>query len=146
MIGIGSITTTLNPYLLYVKIAFVAMIVAGLAWFGWHEKDIRADRDKYKTEATLQKASAEMYAQQLNNYIQLNKEIVDAIKKVRVQSNTYIDSVEASKPPVVADGGSFVLIPHGLPQGMSGLPRYQNYTSGRIGANAKGSSNDSTGK
>ena len=113
MIGLGSIATTLNPYLLYLKIALVAIIVAGLAWFGWHEKSIRADLDKYKAEAALQKASAEMYAQQFNNYIQLNKEIADAIKKVRVQSNTYIDSIEVSQPPV-ADGDSFVLIPPGV--------------------------------
>ncbi|MEI7816168.1 MAG: hypothetical protein WCI45_03140 [Desulfuromonadales bacterium] len=133
MIGLGSIATTLNPYLLYIKIALVAIIVAGLAWFGWHEKSIRADLDKYKAEAALQKASAEMYAQQFNNYIQLNKEIADAIKKVRVQSNTYIDSVEVSQPPV-ADGDSFVLIPPGVPKALPRLPGYQNYSAGRTSA------------
>lgn len=133
MTGLGSIATTLNPYLLYMKIALVAIIVAGLAWFGWHEKSIRADLDKYKAEAALQKASAEMYAQQFNNYIQLNKEIADAIKKVRVQSNTYIDSIEVSQPPV-ADGDSFVLIPPGVPKAVPRLPGYQNYSTGGTSA------------
>ena len=128
MIGPGNIATILNPYLLYIKIALITIIVAGLAWFGWHEKSIRADLDKYKAEAALQKASAEMYAQQFNNYIQLNKEIADAIKKVRVQSNTYIDSIEVSQPPI-ADGDSFVLIPHGVPKAVPRLPGYQNYSA-----------------
>jgi hypothetical protein len=135
MIGLGSIATTFNPYLLYIKIALVVLLVAGLAWIGWHEKSIRADLDKYKAEAALQKASAEMYAQQFNSYIQLNKEIADAIKKVRVQSNTYIDSVEVSQPPV-ADGDNFVLIPAGVSKAVpaSNVPGYKNYSAGRTGA------------
>lgn len=134
MISIDSITAAINPYLLYIKIILVALIVSGLAWFGWNEKKIRTERDTYKTEAALQKATAEMYAQQFNNYIQLNKEIADAIKKVKVQSNTYIDSVEASRPPAVADGISFVLIPPGVPKAVPSLPGYQNYSAGRAGA------------
>lgn len=126
----GKVSTALNPYLLYIKIGMVAILVTGLAWVGWHEKSIRADLDKYKAEAALQKASAEMYALQFNNYIQLNKEIADAIKKVRVQSNTYIDSVEVSQPPV-ADGDSFVLIPPGVPKAVPRLPGYQNYSASR---------------
>ncbi len=126
----GNLSTALNPYLLYIKIGVIAILVAGLAWIGWHEKSIRADLDKYKAEAALQKASAEMYALQFNNYIQLNKEIADAIKKVRVQSNTYIDSVEASQPPVVADGDSIILIAPGVPKAVPRLPGYQNYSAG----------------
>lgn len=119
----------ITPYLLYIKITGIIALLIGLLWFGWHEKSIRADLDKYKTEAALQKASAEMYALQFNNYIQLNKEIADAIKKVRVQSNTYIDSVEVSQPPV-ADGDSFVLIPPGVPKAVPRLPGYKNYSTG----------------
>jgi hypothetical protein len=120
------------PQLLYIKIAAAALIVACLVWLGWHEQSIRADLNKYKAEAAMQKASAEMYAQQFNDYIKLNREIADAIKKVRVQSNTYIDSVEVSQPPV-ADGNSFVFIPHGLPKAMSTVPGYQNYSTSRTG-------------
>ena len=127
------ITSVLNPYWRYVKIVMFSIVVIVLAWLGWHEKSVRADLDKYKAEAALQKASAEMYAQQFNNYIQLNREIADAIKKVRVQSNTYIDSIEVSQPPV-ADGDSFVLIPHGVPKAVPRLPGYQNYSAGRTGA------------
>ena len=134
MISIDTITTAINPYWLYIKITLVALLIAGIAWAGWNEKKIRAERDTYKTEAALQKATAEMYAQQFNNYIQLNREIADAIKKVKVQSNTYIDSVEASQPPAVADGGSFILIPPGVPKTMPRLSGYQNYSTGGTGA------------
>lgn len=134
MTGLENISATLKPYLLYMKIALVVILVAGLAWIGWHEKSIRADLEKYKSEAALQKASAEMYALQFNNYIQLNKEIADAIKKVKVQSNTYIDSVEASQPPVVTDGDSFVLIPPGVSKAVSSLPGYKNYSAGGTSA------------
>lgn len=136
MIGIGSVVTAVNPYWLYIKIALVAALVALLVWFGWNEKNIRAEREKYKAEAALQKATTEMYALQFNNYIQLNKEIADAIRKVKVQSNTYIDSVEVSQPPVVADGDSFILITPGVPKGLPGLSGYKNYTAGGTSADA----------
>lgn len=132
MIGVSTVSAAINPYLLYIKIALVAVLVIGLAWIGWNEKAIRAEREKFRTEAALQKATAEMYAQQFNNYIQLNREIADAIKKVRVQSNTYIDSVEVSQPPV-PDGDSFVLVPAGLSKTLPGLPGYKNYSASRTG-------------
>jgi hypothetical protein len=134
MLNLGSITTPLAPYLLYIKIIMTAMIIGALAWFGWHEKGIRADLAKYKTEATLQKASTEMYAQQFNSYIQLNREIADAIKKVKVQSNTYIDSIEVSAPPNVADGGTVMLIASGVPKTLPRLPGYKNYSAGGTAA------------
>jgi hypothetical protein len=133
MSALSSITTAINPYLLYIKIALVALLVIGLAWLGWNEKKIRTDRDRFQTAAALQKQTAEMYALQFNNYIQLNREIADAIKKVRVQSTTYIDSIEVSQPPV-PDGDSFVLVPAGVSKAVPGLSGYKNYSAGRTAA------------
>jgi hypothetical protein len=125
----------LSPYALYIKLVLAILLIIGIIWFGWHESTIRSDLKKYQAEAELQKATASMYAQQFNNYIQLNKEIADAIKKVKVQSSTYIDSVEVSQPPV-DDGGSFVLIAHGLPKALPSMPGYTNYTTGGAAANS----------
>ena len=120
----------LTPYLLYIKLIGAAVILAGLIWFGWHEKGIRDERAAFKAEAVLQKSTAEMYALEFNKYIQLNREIADAIKRIKVQSNTYIDSVEVSQPPAGVDGDTVVLIPAGVPKAVPRLPGYQNYSAG----------------
>jgi len=121
--------STLNPYLLYIKIGAVALLVAGLFWLGWHEMGIRADLKNKTAEAALNKATSEMYAKQFNDYIQLQREITDAIKTIKVQSNNYIQTIEASGPPA-ADGVTFVLVPSGVPKALSFATGFQNYSAG----------------
>jgi len=114
--------------------------------------EIRADLKAKTAEAALQKATAEMYAKEFNDYIKLNKEITDAIKDIKVHSNNYITRVESSPPPAVADGGTFELVPAGVPGGMpdntamSGMPGYENSTAGGTTADSPTGTGDPAGR
>lgn len=152
--GMGDITTTLNPYLLYIKIAgavAVAVAVIGvLVWFGWNEANIRADqkvekiRSELKTEQDKRKlsdATVQMYAKAFNDNKQLQEDIVNAIRSIKVQSNNYIKTIETSHPPAFTGTGDVVmLIPPGLPTApAAGMPGDKSVTPGGDGAITPGS-------
>ncbi len=146
MIGLGTITAGLNPYLLYIKLAAAALAIAAIVGSGLYVRHVFSDRDRLQAEngslankLEVQKAATEAITAQFNQYIQLNRDIADAIKKVKVTSATYIDSIEASAPPVVPDGGLVVLVPGGLPKdgtALSGLPGFPNRSTARTAATA----------
>lgn len=131
---IATIIEKITPYTAYIKIGLSLLVVILLIWFGWNEKGIRAELEKQKADALFQKNTAELYAKQFNAYIKLNKDIADAIKTIKVLSNTYISNIEASKPPAVNDGDSFVLISSGVPNVSTNtyMPKYKNYSTNRI--------------
>lgn len=155
MIGLGTITAGLNPYLLYIKLAVAALAVAAIVGAGLYVRHVFNDRGRLQAEngsleakvkseqekTALERAGKELVTSQFNQYIQLNRDIADAIKKVKVTSATYIDSIEASAPPVVPDGGLVVLVPGGLPKtdplpGVSGLSGFPNRSTARTAAGA----------
>jgi hypothetical protein len=56
---------------------------------------------------------------QRDEYIKLNREIVDAIKKIKIQSNTVIQRIENDPVPVPpADGGALPFIAPGVPEAL----------------------------
>jgi hypothetical protein len=138
----------LNPYLLYIKIGLAALAVAFLFWLGWHEMGIRADLKAKTAEAALQKAAADQHLKQFQDYINLNKDISNAIQNVKIKSSNYIQSVETSPPPVISDGGTVVLVPAGVPNGAAvpGLPGYKNYSAGRVGSGTSGNPDNEAGQ
>lgn len=140
--------TSLNPYVLYIKLGLAAIVICGLVWLGWHEMGIRADLKAKTAEAQLQKETAAMYARQFNEYIKLNREIADAVQNIKVKSNNYIQTIESSSPPVVRDGDPVVLVPAGVPTGPSvpGLSGFQNHSSGRTGTRTAGDPGYEAGK
>lgn len=144
MISLSSI----NPYMLYLKIGAIVLVVIGLFWLGWHEMSIRADLKAKSAEAALQKATTEQYAKEFADYIQLNKEIADAIKTVKVQSNNYIQTIDSAPPPPAADGDTVVLVPAGVPVGppLPGMSKLTNFSTGRAGPGTAGDPGDKTGK
>lgn len=115
MLGIGKIVTAINPHWLYIKIAAVVALVGGLIWSGIWIRGVFAERDTLRASEALATQTTKMYADVWNRNQQLQREIVDAIKKIRVESNTYIDRVETSPPPVVPAGGSIAFIAPGVP-------------------------------
>jgi hypothetical protein len=126
----------LNPYALQIKIGLICLTIIFLGWVGWHEKGIRDDLANQKKATEAAKAATKMYADAWNNNQQLQKEITDAVKQIRVESNTYIDRVETAAPPVVPDGGSIVFIAPGVPVSNTGLSGFAGYSAGRTGATA----------
>lgn len=115
------------------EIALAVTVIALMAGAVW-VRGVVADRSALRKEVALQKAQTDAIATQFNSYIQLNKEIADAIRRVKVQSNNYIQQIETAPTPVAAVGGSIPFIPSGVPQGVPGMPGFANNSSGRTAA------------
>jgi len=137
-----------NPYMLYIKIGLAMAAVVFLFWLGWHEMGIRADLQIKTAEAAMQKATTEMYAKQFQDYINLNKEIADAVKDIKIKSNNYIQTIESSPPPVAADGDTVVLVPAGVPIGptLPAVSGHEDNPAGRTSAGAAGDPGGQAGK
>lgn len=123
---------TVTPYWLYIKIALIVVAVAGLIGSGIWFRGVLAERDDLKKAKALAEATTKMYADAWNRNAQLQEAITNAIQKIRVESNTYIDRVEAAAPPVVPAGGSIAFIAHGVPvPALSGVSGFAGYSAGR---------------
>jgi len=86
-------------------IVFVAMCVCVL---GLYVRYVYNDRLELKAEVKTLQAELARVGKQLT----LNEEIVDALKKLRVQTTNYVSVVESGKTPVV--NSSFVAVPAGV--------------------------------
>jgi len=121
-----NLTDVINPYLLYIKIGAVALVVAALFFGGAWVRGVFAERAQLKDKIELlelDKRRAEQQAadaiHQRNEYIKLNREIVDAIKKIKIQSNNFIQTIENDPAPVPpADGGALPFIAPGVPEAL----------------------------
>src|SRR6185369_258004 len=94
-----------NPYLLYIKIAAAVLAVCVLIGAGLYVRHVFTDRARLEAEngslaakLLLSQQATEMVTTQFNHYIELNRDIAEAIRKVKVESATYIESVEVSPP------------------------------------------------
>lgn len=129
-----SLLTTINPYVLYIKITAAALLVACLFFSGVWIKGVFAERAALRISEASAKATTEMYAKAYNDNQKLQEDITHAVKNIRVVSNNYIQSVEEAPAPV---GPVVTLVPAGLPQAVSRLSVFGSATSSRTGAAAE---------
>lgn len=122
-----------EPYLTYIKAGVVVTIIAAIFFSGIWIRGVVAERDELKQGKALAEETTKAYAQQFQNYITTQREIADAIKKVKIQSTNIITQVEQEPPPAVPDDGiPIAFIPPGLPVSTSDtMPRYTNNSSVR---------------
>jgi hypothetical protein len=121
--------TPLQIKLAVALVAVITLIGTGI-WF----RGVVAERDELKKSKALSDATVKIYADVWNSNAALQKEIINAVKQIRVESNAYIDTVEAAAPPVVPAGGSIAFIAPGVPvPAAAGLSRFAGYTAGRTG-------------
>lgn len=121
-----NLTDAISPYLLYIKIGSVVAVVVGIFSGGIWLRGVFAERAELRDQIELlelDKQRAEQRAldaiHQRDEYIKLNREIVDAIKKIKIQSNTVIQRIENDPVPVPpADGGALPFIAPGVPQAL----------------------------
>jgi hypothetical protein len=125
--------TSLNPYALQIKIAAIILLVVALFGTGIWIRGVFAERDDLKKTKALAEATTKMYADAWNRNARMQKEIVDAVKKIRVQSNNYIEAVESAPSPAVPDGGAVVLVAPGVPAAVPDLSGFADYSAGRTG-------------
>ena len=123
----------LTPYILAIKIGLIVLAVGSLVGAGIWFRGVLAERDTLKTQKALAEATTKMYADAWNRNDQLQRGIVDEIRKIRVQTNNYITAIDSSPAPKVADGVTFQLVSPGLPQTytLPSLPQFANNTSSR---------------
>lgn len=133
-----------NPYLLYIKIAAAAISAGLLIWAGIWFKGVLDERANLK-------ANAEAMAKQVIDanhkavlaeaaqiqYQQTIKEVVDAVRKIKVQSNNYINQIDSEPPPAVADGNSVLLVPGGMPDLDQAIAMFTGYSSSRATSGAQ---------
>lgn len=113
-------------------VAVIALIGTGI-WF----RGVISERDELKKSKALSDATVKMYADAWNRNAQLQENITNAIQKIRVESTTYIDRIEAAAPPVVPAGGSIAFIAPGVPTAtLPGLSGFAGYTAGNPAADA----------
>ena len=121
-----NLTDAISPYLLYIKIGSVVAVVVGIFSGGIWLRGVFAERAELRDQIELlelDKQRAEQRAldaiHQRDEYIKLNREIVDAIKKIKIQSNTVIQRIENDPVPVSpTDGGALPFIAPGVPQAL----------------------------
>lgn len=121
----------IKSYLLYIKIAAVALLVAGLFFTGVRVKGVFAERAALRLSEAQAKATVEMYAKAYNDNQKLQEDITHAVKSIKTTTNTYIQTIEEAPAPV---GPVVTLVAPGVPhQAVSDLPVFTNHSAGRTG-------------
>lgn len=148
MIGVGSVATILNPYLTYIKIAalvIAASAVIGASCYVWYvvqdRSTLKEINGRLNSALTAEQDKYFNLMQQTNQIMEMNQKIVEAVKRVKINSSIYIDKVEAAKLAVPAAGGT-VLVPGGMSKALpanSSLPIFQTNSSNRSATKPAGS-------
>jgi len=119
---IDTALTAVNPYLLYIKLGLVALAAIAFIWAGIWFRGVLSDRDQLQDNAEVLAANilaathrAELAEAANRQYQQTIKEIVDAIKAIKINSHNYINTIENDPPPAVPDGAAVLLVPGGVP-------------------------------
>jgi hypothetical protein len=117
---ISALSGLVSPYLLYLKLAAAVVVVAAIVGAGLYVRSVFAARDallvdnsRISTELTVEKLKYTELMRQAEQISAMNKDIIEAVKRVKINSSIYIDKVEAAPLPPPAASGT-VLIPGGL--------------------------------
>lgn len=124
----------LNPYKLYIKIALIVAAVVGLFSAGVWIKSVFAERDALRVSEKAAVQTVKDMTEARDRELKLQEGITNAIKKIRVVSNNYIQSVEDGPTPAIPDGGRITLVAGGVPEALPNAPVMAAYSTNRIGA------------
>jgi hypothetical protein len=130
-------TSAVNPYLLYIKIALVAVALAAVIGVVLYIKHTFSERDKLMQEKaqlefslSTEKQKVVVAMEQLRIWQDTVAKMNAAIKNIKVEANTYIEGTENAKPPTATNG---TILPFVLPSNTASgsLPRYTAPSSSR---------------
>lgn len=139
------ILSAINPYLAYIKIAGAVAAIAAIFAAGIYARGVVAERDALKAEQRAIKAALEQQVKAFDDYVRLNAQIAENIKKIKVNSNVYIENIEREKRPEVPAGSTVTLIPAGMPKAdLSAMPE-DGSAPGRDASSAPKSGSDPAG-
>jgi hypothetical protein len=132
-----------SPYLLYIKLALIALAIAAVVGVCWYIKSVFAERqtliaDKTKLEFSLQMEQQKVVVamEQLKIWQDTVAKMNAAVKNIKIQSDTYIQGIDDANKPTF--DGTHSSIPFILPAMSTGttVPGYANYSASRVRAAA----------
>lgn len=142
--AIDAAANAASPYLLAIKIGGVVIVAGLLIWAGVWFKGVLGERAALKSNAEAMAKQvleanhrADLAIAAQKQYQQTILEVVDAVRKIKIQSNNYISSIETAPAPAVADGGSVLLVPGGMPDLDKAIALFGGYSASRATAGAQ---------
>jgi hypothetical protein len=134
---ISALSGLVSPYLLYLKLAAAVVVVAAIVGAGLYVRSVFAARDallvdnsRISTELTVEKLKYTELMRQAEQISAMNKDIIEAVKRVKINSSIYIDKVEAAPLPVPTSGRSIPIVMSGMSADTT-LPKLENPPPGR---------------
>lgn len=120
--AIDTAANAASPYLLAIKIGGVAVVAGLLIWAGVWFKGVLDERSTLAANAERMAKDvldanhrADLAVAAQKQYQQTLREVVDAVRKIKIQSSNYINTIETAPAPDVADGAGMLLVPGGVP-------------------------------
>lgn len=126
--------------MIWIKIGALILAAGAIIGAGIYVRYVFNDREalQVKNGSLSAKLEAERgkyieLQKQTEQILQMQTRIIEAVKRVKINSTTYINSVESAKLAAPAAGG-VVLFPGGMPQalpGLSNMPLFGNHSANR---------------
>jgi len=104
----------LTPYLLYIKIGLIALVVAAITGTGLYIRHVFNERAALRLSEASLKAQVTTYQESAIANQKLQEGITNAIKNIRVQSNTYVQKIDSSPVPALDNGTAVTLVAGGV--------------------------------
>ena len=122
-----------NPYLTYIKIAAVVMVIAIITGSCLYVRSVFKERETLLGEKVLLTKQLKNVQDSMEANLKLQEGIQNAIKNIKVVSNNYIDTVDNTTVAPLPDGSRVVLVSGGLPKAVPGL--FKPYSANRASPN-----------
>jgi hypothetical protein len=122
----------LNPYLLYIKIGLVALLIIVILGSYWWLQGVIKERDSLRIADAMKTSQIAQYQQAMAQTIKLQENINEAISKIRVTSNNYIKTIDNGKAPDVPDGTRIQLVSGGMLEQTNSVPTFTNTSTNSI--------------
>lgn len=136
--AIDAAANSANPYLLAIKIGSVVVVAGLLIWAGVWFKGVLDERSTLAANAERMASDvldanhrADMAVAAQKQYQQTLREVVDAVRKIKIKSSNYINTLETAPAPDVADGDSMVLVPGGMPDLDAAIAMFTQHSTSR---------------
>lgn len=134
------ISSTVNPWLVYIKIGLVVLAVCAVLAGVLYVKKTFSDKERLIAEKAqlefslaTEKQKVAVAMEQLKIWQETVAKMNAAVKSIKIQSDTYIQGVEDEKKPAFDGRESIPFIVPAV-SSVSGVSGFANHSSGRAGS------------
>ncbi len=135
-----SLLDPLAPYVLYIKLAAVAVALLSVIGVCWYIKSVFNDRErlvadnaKIQFELTSEKQKVIVAMEQLKIWQDTVEKMNRAIKSIKIEANSYVEQTLKETKPVIPAGGSVPLLLSGNTAAAT-MPRFTAFSTARTGS------------